>query len=129
MRKLKFRRLPGVFGICRLPPDTPVPSWSAETSGFCSVTRTRDELSVVTELENIPPEHTNPDRWTCFKLHGPFAFSEVGILASFVQPLVAAQIPIFAVSTFDTDYVLINQENIDAALKALREAGHQLLSD
>lgn len=129
MRKLKFRRLPGVFGICRLPPDTPVPSWSARPSSFSSVTRTRDELSVVTELENIASEHTNPDRWACFKLEGPFAFSEVGILASFIHPLPPAGIPIFAISTFDTDYVLVRQENAEAALQALREAGHLLLGD
>jgi len=118
-----------MFGICRLPADSALPPWAEKPSGFSAVTRTRDELSVVTELENIPPEHTNRDRWTCFKLQGPFAFSEVGILASFVQPLAAAEIPIFAVSTFDTDYILVRQENTDAALQVLREAGHQLLSD
>jgi hypothetical protein len=64
----------------------------------------------------------------CFKLEGPFAFSEVGILASVIGPLAVRGVPIFALSTFDTDYVLVDAGNVEIALQALRDAGHQLVS-
>ncbi|HKR32803.1 MAG TPA: ACT domain-containing protein [Terriglobales bacterium] len=64
--------------------------------------------------------------WVALKLEGPFPFSQTGILASFLQPLAENRIPIFAISTFDTDYVLIKQENLEAALHSLGNAGHKL---
>ena len=63
--------------------------------------------------------------WACLKLLGPFPFSETGILAPFVQPLSERAIPIFAVSTFDTDYVLVKQEWLETTVQALQEAGHE----
>jgi hypothetical protein len=66
--------------------------------------------------------------WTCFQLEGPFAFQLSGILASFIGPLAEAGIPIFAVSTYDTDYVFVKEEFAAAALCALQEAGHQLIA-
>ena len=67
--------------------------------------------------------------WIALRLEGPFAFSMAGVLASFVEPLAEAQIPIFAISTFDTDYVLIKREQREAARSALGSAGHQEISD
>ena len=67
--------------------------------------------------------------WIALKLEGPFPFSMTGVLASFVQPLAEAQIPIFAISTFDTDYVLIKDERREPTLRALRTAGHQEISE
>ena len=64
--------------------------------------------------------------WTCLKLLGPFPFQETGILASFIDRCAQAGIPIFAVSTFDTDYVLIKDEDRDRTLATLRNAGHEL---
>ena len=63
--------------------------------------------------------------WACLKLHGPFPFCETGILASFVRPLSERAIPIFTVSTLDTDYVLVKQECVEKAVQALRESGHE----
>jgi len=80
----------------------------------------------------IPPDQEGiavENGWVAFELEGPFPFAMTGVLASFIQPLAEAAIPIFAVSTFDTDYVLIKNENLKVALTALGEAGHQLISD
>jgi len=123
---LKFSLLPGKFAVCRLPPDAPLPDWGVNGL-FTSVTRTADELSIVCPAENVPKEHKPEVPWICFKLEGPFSFTQVGILASFVDPLAERGVPIFAVSTHDTDYVLVSEEFAAAALDALQEAGHELL--
>lgn len=75
----------------------------------------------------MPEDIVHEKDWSCLKLVGPFPFSETGILAAFVQPLSDRAIPIFAVSTFDTDYVLVKHAWIDKAIDALREAGHEEL--
>jgi uncharacterized protein len=128
LEKLEFRRLTGTFAISRLPPEAVVPEWAGR-GRLISITRSADELSIVCPLENVPAEQKQGIRWCCFQLAGPFAFSQVGILASFIDPLAASGIPIFAVSTYDTDYVLINEEFAGAALECLRDAGHELLSE
>ncbi len=104
-----------------------VPPWAFRESGFCSVTRTSDELSIVCTEEAIPREVEAERGWVCLKLAGPFAFTQTGILSSFLAPLAESGIGIFAVSTFDTDYVLIKEENWGVASSALREAGHELI--
>ena len=121
--RLKFRLLTGTYAIVRLTPDAPVPDWGTK-GDFTSVTRTADELSIVCPTENLPPELHSPHRWICLKLEGPFAFSQTGVLLSFIEPLSRNRIPIFAISTYDTDYVLIQEEFI-SALGLLREAGHE----
>ena len=124
--RLKFSRLPGSFAICQLPGSADVPGW-ALPSAFFSVTRTADELSVVCPQEIVPPDVRHENGWACLKLEGPFPFSQTGILTSFVQPLSDRAIPIFAVSTFDTDYVLVKEAWIDKALEILKGAGHQAI--
>ena len=94
---------------------------------FYSVTRTADELSVVCPQEPVPPDVRHENAWACLKLEGPFPFSQTGILTAFVQPLSDRAIPIFAVSTFDTDYVLVKEAWIDKATEILKGAGHQAI--
>jgi hypothetical protein len=125
-RALRFSWVPGQFAICRLPADAPLPEW-VWTGPFTSVTRTTDELSIVCAADSVPEEHRPKTPWVCLKLEGPFAFSEVGILASFIGPLAEEGVPIFAISTFDTDYVLVGQDFAGSTLQALRDAGHELL--
>jgi len=125
---LKFRRLPGLYAIVRLAGDAPVPTWAAEGE-FTSITRTADELSVVCAAGNLPRDLNSPERWACLKLEGPFPFSLTGVLLSFIKPLSTNGIPIFAVSTYDTDYVLIPEDRMEGVVDMLREAGHQLLRD
>jgi uncharacterized protein len=122
--QLKFRRLPGPYAIVRLAPEASVPDW-ATNGEFTSITRTAEELSVVCPADNVPSDVRSPHHWICLKLEGPFPFSQTGVLLSFIEPLSANDIPIFAISTYDTDYVLIPEEHA-RALEVLREAGHEL---
>jgi uncharacterized protein len=123
-RSLKFSRFPGSFAICRLAANGAVPVWALRGS-FFSVTSTAGELSIVCPVAQVPIEVVHEDGWACLKLLGPFPFSEPGILTSFVRPLSERAIPIFAVSTFDTDYVLVKQTWLEKAVQALLEAGHE----
>jgi hypothetical protein len=124
--KLEFRVLAGPYAVVRLAPDAAVPAWA--TSGeVTSITRTADELSIVCRAENVPSEIECRDRWSCLKLAGPFPFSLTGVLLSFIEPLSSNGIPIFAISTYDTDYVLIKEEFVAQALALLRQAGHELI--
>lgn len=109
--------------MCRLAPDAPLPEW-ADGPGFTSVTRTHDELSVVVDQMRVPPGVQCQAGFRTLKLEGPFDFSEVGVLASVVNPLAEAGVSIFAVSTYDTDYVLVRQGELERALAVLRAAGH-----
>lgn len=125
--QLKFRQLAGAYAIVRLASDAPVPAWATKGE-FSSVTRTSDELSIVCPAENLPADVPSPHRWICLKLEGPFPFSQTGILLSFIEPLSDNGLPIFAVATYDTDYVLIQEESAGAAIAILKQAGHELIS-
>jgi uncharacterized protein len=124
--QLKFRRLLTRFAVCRLPPDALIPLLTG--TEFTSITRTAEELSIVCPTDQAPSSAKCESPWTCFKLEVPFAFSLTGVLASFLNPLAERGIPIFAVSTFDTDYILVKEEHAAAALETLQAAGHSLIS-
>jgi hypothetical protein len=126
LQTLKFRRLPGAYAIVRLAPDASVPEWATQGE-FTSITRTADELSIVCLADNLPRHVDSQHHWICLKLEGPFPFSQTGVLLSFIEPLSSKGIPIFAISTYDTDYVLIQEEFAGMALDSLRQAGHELL--
>ena len=127
-QQLKFRRLPGAYAMVRMDAETTVPDWA--TKGvFSSVTRTEDELSIVCPADDLPANLSSGSRWICFKLEGPFPFSQTGVLLSFIEPLSNNGVPIFAISTFDTDYVLVQEEFIGLAQQALGTAAHALISD
>lgn len=114
--------------MCRGPAGAPGPEWVQSSELFCLV-RTADELSVVCPENRVETNHpgwTIERGWTALKLEGPFPFSMTGVLASFLQPLADAKIPIFAISTFDTDYVLIKHDDLLQAQAALRAEGHEL---
>jgi hypothetical protein len=124
---LKFRQLPGAYAIVRLSPEVAVPNWAVQGE-FASITRTADELSIACPTENLPPDVPSPHCWICLKLEGPFPFSQTGVLLSLIRPLSDNAIPILAISTYDTDYVLIQEEFGGAAFDSLRVAGHELIS-
>ncbi|MGH9787677.1 MAG: ACT domain-containing protein [Candidatus Acidiferrales bacterium] len=120
---LRFSVLPGRFAICSLQPDAPVPPW-ATGGALVSVTRTGDELSLVCAEDDVPA-HAQAARGYCsLKLLGPFTLDDTGVLLSFIAPLAERAVPIFTLSTYDTDYVLLPAARLDAALDALRAAGH-----
>jgi uncharacterized protein len=125
-RKLKFRRLSRAYAIVRLAPVASVPEWATKGE-FASITRTADELSIVCLADNLPRDVDSQHHWICLKLEGPFPFSQTGVLLSFIEPLSSKGIPIFAISTYDTDYVLIQEEFAGMALDRLHRAGHEFL--
>lgn len=125
---LKFFLLRGTYAVVRLAPKAPIPDW-ATRGDFTAVTRTADELSIVCSANNIPKEIAPDQFWICVKLEGPFPFTQTGVLLSLIEPLSKNGIPIFAISTYDTDYVLIPQEQTDQAVDLLRKAGHELASE
>jgi len=122
---LELTVLGDVFAICRLAPDASIPAWG--TSGpFVSVTRTPDELSLVC-LQDAVPQGVRCERaWCCLRVQGPLDFSLVGVLAALVSPLAEAGLSVFAVSTFDTDYLLVREREMQQAIEALRERGHRI---
>lgn len=125
--KLRFRILAGPYAVVRLNADAEVPPWAAKGE-FTSITRTTEELSVVCPTENLPSAVSSPHRWIVLKLEGPFPFSLTGVLLSFIGPLSINKVPIFAISTYDTDYVLVQEEYKAMALQFLQKAGHELVS-
>ena len=124
-RHLELSLLPERFAISRLGADSPIPAWATQGS-FFSVTRSGDELSIVTELSRVPATVKSQPGWRVLKVHGPFVLSEIGVLAAVAAPLAEAEISLFAVSTFDTDYLLVASETLSAAIAALERAGHTI---
>jgi hypothetical protein len=124
-RRLELTLLAECFAISRLAADAPIPEWATQ-GVFFSVTRTGDELSLVTEFSRVPPGVQSQPGWGVLKVHGPFVLSEIGVLASLTAPLAEAKISLFAVSTFDTDYLLVASETLSAAVAALERAGHRI---
>lgn len=126
MSRLRFAVLPGLYAVVRLAPDAEIP---AGTLGppFSSVTRTPTELSVVCPEEAVPEGARIERGWALIGLLGPFPFEMVGVLSSVLAPLAAAGVSIFALSTFDTDHVLVKRERLETAIAALVAAGHELV--
>ena len=114
---------PERYAICRLEPDASLPAWALGAS-FLSVTRTALELSVVCEDALVPGSaHAERDR-RLLQIEGKLAFALIGVLASVAGPLAEAEISIFAVSTYDTDYLLVSEKDLDRATQVLDAAGH-----
>src|SRR5215510_4353834 len=114
---------PEKYAICRLDAGTSVPVW-AGGARFLSVTRTALELSVVCEDTMVPEAvHAERDR-RLLQIEGTLAFALIGVLASVAEPLARAELSIFAVSTYDTDYLLISEKDLHRATEVLEAAGH-----
>lgn len=122
---LRLNVLDRLLAVCRLDPGEKLPTWATQADFFC-VTRSPDELSVVCPEGNVPEDVKCEKGWRILQLAGPFEFSLTGVLASVLDPLARAGVSIFAVSTFDTDYVLLKEESLPAAIVALRESGHEV---
>jgi hypothetical protein len=117
---------PAPLAVARLAADAPVPAWAAGASGFSTVTRTPDELSLVVPFDAVPPAVSAEGPFVSFRVAGKLEFGLVGVLAALADPLAAAGIPIFAVSTFDTDWILVAADRAAAAGAALEAAGHRI---
>ncbi len=114
-----------LFAICRLDGDSSIPTW-AIAGDFFSITRTGDELSIVCLHEAVPEDIVCERNWRCLRVAGTMPFSVVGVLASLTVPLAEVGISVFAISTFDTDYLLVKENDLAVALDALRRYGHEV---
>jgi hypothetical protein len=112
------------FVVCRLDPSTPAPAWALAAKPFSAVIRTDDELSIICGEEYAPGDTASAVRWRGLKVHGPFPFGAVGVLAKLTQALADASVSLLAVSTHDTDYLFVRSPDLARAVRALRHGGH-----
>ena len=124
MRNLSLTLLPDRLAVCRLDPGAPLPP--PVPGNLWSVTRTAEEISVVLPEEDAAPEWRIEPGWRAFQVAGPLDFGLTGVVSSLTRPLADAGIPVFVISTFDTDYLLVKEANLERARETLAGAGHRL---
>ena len=127
-KRFELFLLPGRMAICRLDPEDEPPPW-ASSGVFSSVTRTKAELTVVCQEENVPGGITCNKNWRGLRIGGVLDLSETGILSSLTAPLAGEGISVYALSTYSTDFILIKEENLSRAVFALSQEGHKVLSE
>lgn len=114
------------YSIYKFEADSVLPEW-IYLSGFYSITKTTEEISVVTEqTDQIPGNIPCSKDWRIIKVAGPLDFSLVGIIADISAILKEAKIPIFTISTYDTDYILLKQKDLETGVKALTEKNYKI---
>ena len=123
---LPLELLPDTLAICRLDADAAVPGWVAASHSFVTVSRTAEELSITALQRVVPPDVRCERDYRALRGRGPLPLDLIGILAAIANPLAEAGLGIFAISTFDTDYVLVKSRDLATAVAALEEAGHQV---
>ncbi|MFC1633924.1 ACT domain-containing protein [Planctomycetota bacterium] len=124
--KLRLRVLPKVYAICSFDPDAAFPGWTHRSS-ILSITKTPKEITLVCEENHVPGECKKSEHWKCIKVEGRFDLDAVGVLASIAGPLAQNKISLYVISTYDTDYVLIQTKNIDKAMSCLDKFGHTFI--
>lgn len=125
-RILSMKLLEESYGVCRLDKNEPIPEW-ANNSDFSSITRTPEELSIVCFQNNIPDNIKCERDWKILKIEGQLDFSLIGILASISTILAQKGISIFAISTYDTDYILVKNKDIDKAIESLINERYEVI--
>jgi uncharacterized protein len=123
-RTFTLRVLPGEFAICRLGANERFPEWAQH--GFSSITRTDDEVSVICAAAKIPSGTPSTGGWRLLRFEGTFSFSEAGVLSSVADPLANARISILTVTTYSTDYLLVQDKDLERARSILSLAGHTI---
>jgi uncharacterized protein len=126
MESLELSVVPDKLAVCRL--DSGDESDLKAATGLFSVTRTAEELSVVCPEEDAPEGSEVSAGWRAFEVHGPIDHTATGVLASIASPLAEAEVPLFPLATFDTDYVLVRDSDLGRAVEALQAAGHRVES-
>lgn len=123
---LTFILLSDKYSIYRFRREAILPDW-IYSSEFYSITQTTDELSVIaTQSEIILDNAVINNDWRILKIAGPLDFSLIGIIADVSGIFKKKRISIFAISTFDTDYIMIKEKDLNPGLEALRENGHKI---
>jgi hypothetical protein len=118
---------PESYAVVRLDPDADLPAW-ASAGAFTAATRTQSELSIVCPEDDVPPSASAERGWRLLEVAGPLDFSLTGVFASLAAPLAEAEVTLFALSTFETDYLLVRARQLAQAAAALRDAGHAVAS-
>ena len=126
-KPLSLQLLPEMLAVCRLEPDASVPDWAMQGS-FSSITRTANEVSIVCAESGLPEGAKAERGWRALRVEGPLDFALTGVLARLAKPLAEMGISIFALSTYDTDYVLVRDRDVRSAVAALRAAGHHVVT-
>lgn len=124
---MNLQILPLDLSVCRMDAQAPLPEWASASKNFFNISKTNEELSIVTETTYCPDNIACESGWLAIKVCGPLDFALTGILASLTKPLAEAAISIFAISTYDTDYVLIKKEKLKVAKEVLIQAGYQFI--
>jgi uncharacterized protein len=120
---VKLYTLDELYAIVRLEPDAELPGW-LHGGHFWSVTRSDAELSIVCREEDVPADASAERGWCALELAGPLDFSLTGVVSALVVPLAEAEVPIFVLSTFETDYLLVRERDLERSVSALTAAGH-----
>lgn len=123
---LAMKLLQEKFGVCRLDKDELIPMW-VRNSNFYSITKTMDELSIVCSQAAIPSDIKCEKDWRMLKVEGPLDFSLIGILSSISTILARQGISIFAISTYDTDYILVKDKDLVNAINALSNEKYEII--
>jgi uncharacterized protein len=122
---VKLLTLDELYAIVRLDPDSDLPDW-LRAGSFWSATRTDSELSLVCREADVPAEASAERGWCALEVAGPLDFSLTGVVASLCSPLADAEVPIFVLSTFETDYLLVREHDLHRSVEALAAAGHDV---
>lgn len=109
------------YAVCRLAPRSELPGWLDWSGALVSVSATAEELSIVCPADLVPEGLRAERDWRAFKVEGPLDFALVGILAKLSGALAEAEVSLFAISTYDTDYLLVREAKLEAATAALSQ--------
>jgi len=123
--QLSIKKLPELFGVCKLSSDEDFPSWLPRHDTIF-IARTTDELSIICPQKYIPSEQVASRGWNCLRVDGDLAFDEVGVVARIATPLANARLSIFVMSTHDRDYVLVRGNDLEVALRTYEQAGFSI---
>jgi len=121
---LDLQLLAGTYAVSRLSPDEPLPEWAQ--GELLALVRTPEELSIVSAADSVPESVRSERDWRALKVAGPLDFSLVGILAALSGALARAEIALFSLSTFDTDYLLVRAQDLEHAVRALEAESHRV---
>lgn len=121
MNQFTLSYLPNRLAICRLDSSAQVPNWADIDAPFICITRTQDELSIVCGEDSVPRGEQAERGWRAFKVEDQLDLEQAGIISSLTGPLARAHISVFSVSTFDTDYVLVKEDDLEKAISVFSE--------
>lgn len=123
---LPLELLPEKLAVCRLPAGAPLPPWALKSRAFLTVSYTPEELSITADQSHVPDDVRAERDYRAIRVRGPLPLHLIGVLAALAEPLAAARLAIFAISTYETDYVMVKTIDLARAVAALEGAGHQV---